>query len=131
MLAKLKLHQAGLGFTQEVGMFLGRCDLVKFAKVEPDADEVDLLFAKAQDLVQFSGPDEARGLTAPKPAGELAPAPAPAVPTTPVPRKSTPADRGPSMVPEMPSAAIVARSKSSSNRSRVKSAMGIVSHRSS
>jgi hypothetical protein len=94
MLAQLKLHQAGLGFTQEVGMFLGRCDLVKFAKVEPDADEVDLLFAKAQDLVQFSGPDEARGLTAPIPAGEVAPAPA--VATTPVPRKSTPADRGPS-----------------------------------
>jgi BatD DUF11 like domain len=63
MLAQLKLHGAGLGFTQEVGMFLGRCDLVKFAKVEPDADEVDLLFAKAQDLVQFSGPDDARGLT--------------------------------------------------------------------
>ncbi|HKP56390.1 MAG TPA: hypothetical protein VJV78_06715 [Polyangiales bacterium] len=96
MLAQLKLHQAGLGFTQEVGMFLGRCDLVKFAKVEPDADEVDLLFAKAQDLVQFSGPDEARGLTSPPPAGEIAPAPAAAVPTTPVPRKSTPADRGPS-----------------------------------
>jgi hypothetical protein len=67
MLAQLKAHEAGLGFTQEVGMFLGRCDLVKFAKVEPDADEVDLLFAKAQDLVQFSGPDESRGLTPPKP----------------------------------------------------------------
>jgi hypothetical protein len=96
MLAQLKLHQAGLGFTQEVGMFLGRCDLVKFAKVEPDADEVDLLFAKAQDLVQFSGPDEARGLTAPNAAGAPAAAPAPAVAPAPVPRKSTPADRGPS-----------------------------------
>jgi hypothetical protein len=67
MLWQLKAHSAGLGFTQEVGMFLGRCDLVKFAKVEPDADEVDLLFAKAQDLVQFSGPDESHGLTTPKP----------------------------------------------------------------
>jgi hypothetical protein len=97
MLAQLKQHQAGVGFTQEVGMFLGRCDLVKFAKAEPDADEVDLLFAKAQDLVQFSGPDEARGLTTPKPAGEPAPGPAAPVAASPVPPKSTPADRGPSV----------------------------------
>ena len=54
MLMQLKAHDASLGFTQEVGLFLGRCDLVKFAKVEPDEDEVDLLFAKAQDLVQFA-----------------------------------------------------------------------------
>jgi hypothetical protein len=78
MLAQLKQHEAGLGFTQEVGMFLGRCDLVKFAKVEPDADEVDLLFAKAQDLVQFSGPDESHGLTEPKPPDDGAsPSPSP------------------------------------------------------
>ena len=57
MLMQLKTHGASLGFTQEVGQFLGRCDLVKFAKVEPDGDEVDLLFAKAQDLVQLSDPD--------------------------------------------------------------------------
>lgn len=57
MLMQLKTRGASLGFTQEVGQFLGRCDLVKFAKVEPDADEVDLLFAKAQDLVQLSEPD--------------------------------------------------------------------------
>ena len=36
-----------------------------------------------------------------------------------------PADRGPSIVPETPGAAIVARSRSSSNHSRVKSAIGI------
>lgn len=114
MLAQLKMHQAGLGFTQEVGMFLGRCDLVKFAKVEPDADEVDLLFAKAQDLVQFSGPDESHGLMAPKPPTEPPPGaaaePAPVVPRTSVapetrqsapappeaPRKAPPIDRGPS-----------------------------------
>jgi hypothetical protein len=57
MLSMLKARGASLGFTQEVGQFLGRCDLVKFAKVEPDGDEVDLLFAKAQDLVQLSEPD--------------------------------------------------------------------------
>jgi hypothetical protein len=57
MLMQLKVRGASLGFTQEVGQFLGRCDLVKFAKVEPDGDEVDLLFAKAQDLVQLSEPD--------------------------------------------------------------------------
>jgi len=57
MLMQLKTRGASLGFTQEVAQFLGRCDLVKFAKVEPDGDEVDLLFAKAQDLVQLSEPD--------------------------------------------------------------------------
>jgi hypothetical protein len=57
MLTMLKIRGASLGFTQEVAQFLGRCDLVKFAKVEPDGDEVDLLFAKAQDLVQLSEPD--------------------------------------------------------------------------
>jgi hypothetical protein len=93
MLAQLKSHSAGLGFTQEVGMFLGRCDLVKFAKVEPDADEVDLLFAKAQDLVQFSGPDESHGLAAPPPPvepppGAAADAAAPATAAGAAPRRS-------------------------------------------
>jgi hypothetical protein len=92
MLAQLKSHEAGLGFTQEVGQFLGRCDLVKFAKVEPDADEVDLLFAKAQDLVQFSGPEEPQGLTTPK----TDPQPPAATPSPAPQRISTPADRGPS-----------------------------------
>jgi hypothetical protein len=92
MLAQLKTHQAGLGFTQEVGQFLGRCDLVKFAKVEPDADEVDLLFAKATDLVQFSGPEEPQGLTTPKDDAQ----PPAATPSPAPPGVSTPADRGPS-----------------------------------
>jgi hypothetical protein len=73
MLMQLKAHGASLGFTQEVGQFLYRCDLVKFAKVEPDADEVDLLFAKAQDLVQLSEPE--RGQPAgPRPSQPTAPA---------------------------------------------------------
>jgi hypothetical protein len=59
MLMQLKAHGVSIGFTHEVAQFLGRCDLVKFAKVEPDADEVDLLFAKAQDLVHFSEPERA------------------------------------------------------------------------
>lgn len=36
-----------------VSMFLKRCDLVKFAKVTPDQDEVDLIFGKGSDLVHF------------------------------------------------------------------------------
>ena len=70
MLMQLKAHGVSLGFTHEVAQFLGRCDLVKFAKVEPDADEVDLLFAKAQDLVHFSEPERTAGSAtgaAPKP----------------------------------------------------------------
>jgi hypothetical protein len=59
MLMQLKAHGVSIGFTHEVAQFLGRCDLVKFAKVEPDGDEVDLLFAKAQDLVHFSEPERA------------------------------------------------------------------------
>jgi hypothetical protein len=56
----LSKHGAGLGFTQDVGQFLRRCDLVKFAKVEPDQDEADLIFSKAQDLVHFSEPQRAQ-----------------------------------------------------------------------
>ncbi|MFI5308721.1 MAG: hypothetical protein ACHQ53_15295, partial [Polyangiales bacterium] len=47
---------ASLGILQDVAAYLRRCDLVKFAKVEPDADEADLVFSKAQDIVQFSMP---------------------------------------------------------------------------
>lgn len=36
-----------------VSMFLKRCDLVKFAKVTPDQDEVDLIFGKGSDLIHF------------------------------------------------------------------------------
>ena len=77
MLMQLKSRGASLGFTQEVGQFLGRCDLVKFAKVEPDADEVDLLFAKAQDLVHLSEPERLQQGAPSNPtlAGALQPAP--------------------------------------------------------
>jgi len=77
MLMQLKTRGASLGFTQEVGQFLGRCDLVKFAKVEPDADEVDLLFAKAQDLVHLSEPERLKQSAPSDPnlAGALQPAP--------------------------------------------------------
>ena len=61
MLMYLQTRGASLGFTHEVGQFLGRSDLVKFAKATPDADEVDLLFAKAQDLVHMSEPERPAG----------------------------------------------------------------------
>jgi hypothetical protein len=86
MLMQLKAHGAPLGFTQEVGLFLGRCDLVKFAKLDPDEDEVDLLFAKAQDLVHFSEP---------APANPPPPAAAPPASQTPAPRTSQGAPGGP------------------------------------
>ncbi len=56
MLRQLAQRRAASALTDEVGAYLRRCDLVKFAKVEPDRDEVDLIFAKAQDIVQFSLP---------------------------------------------------------------------------
>ncbi|MDH5676717.1 MAG: hypothetical protein OEZ06_31660 [Myxococcales bacterium] len=56
MLSLLRARNAPLAMLQEVSGYLGRCDLVKFAKVEPDADEVDLIFAKAQDIVLFNSP---------------------------------------------------------------------------
>lgn len=56
MAALLRRHGADVTLHAEVRGYLGRCDLVKFAKVVPDRDEVDLLFAKAQDIVQFNRP---------------------------------------------------------------------------
>jgi hypothetical protein len=56
MLGLLRKHQANAGLLQEIGAYLRRCDLVKFAKVDPDQDEADLVLAKAQDIVQFSMP---------------------------------------------------------------------------
>lgn len=52
----LKLHGCNAGLLQEVGSYLRRCDLIKFASVDPDRDEADLVFAKAHDIVQFSTP---------------------------------------------------------------------------
>ena len=83
MLLLLRQGNCNAGLWQEVGAYLGRCDLVKFAKVEPDKDEADLVFAKAQDIVQFSMPlgegyaqaAAASPAAAARP-GELEPAPA-------------------------------------------------------
>jgi hypothetical protein len=58
----LRDHNCNVGLWQEVAAYLRRCDLIKFARVDPDQDEADLVFAKAQDIVQFSTPlDEAYG----------------------------------------------------------------------
>jgi hypothetical protein len=85
MLGLLRSHDANVGLWQEVAAYLARCDLVKFAKVEPDADEADLVFAKAQDIVQFSmplggGPAPAMPISASVPAEVPAAAPPPPSP---------------------------------------------------
>ena len=59
----LRSRGANVGLWQEIAAYLRRCDLVKFAKVEPDQDEADLVFAKAQDIVQFSVPQGAGART--------------------------------------------------------------------
>ena len=56
MLIELRTRHAASGLQEETRAYLNRCDLVKFAKVEPDQDELDLILAKAQDIVQFSVP---------------------------------------------------------------------------
>lgn len=56
MIVLLRSRGVSVGLWQEVAAYLNRCDLIKFAKVEPDQDEADLVFAKAQDIVQFSMP---------------------------------------------------------------------------
>lgn len=53
MLERLRQAMAPSGLQDETRTYLRRCDLVKFAKVEPDQDEVDLILGKAQDIVQF------------------------------------------------------------------------------
>jgi hypothetical protein len=76
MLLLLRARNCNVGLWQEVGAYLRRCDLVKFAKVEPDRDEADLVFAKAQDIVQFSmplGDGYAAAPGAPVPPGEARP----------------------------------------------------------
>lgn len=61
LLDRLRTRGAPVGLQEETRDYLGRCDLVKFAKVDPDRDEVDLIFAKAQDIVQFSMPQQTPG----------------------------------------------------------------------
>ena len=77
MVLLLRDRNAKVGLMQEVGAYLRRCDLVKFAKVEPDQDEADLVFAKAQDIVQFSMPVERVGQAPLDQAAEAPPPPAP------------------------------------------------------
>lgn len=57
LLEYLRVGRVASGLQDEARAYLQRCDLVKFAKVQPDQDEVDLIFAKAQDIVQFSMPN--------------------------------------------------------------------------
>ncbi len=90
MLGLLRQRNAGVAFTQEVSVFLGRCDLVKFAKVEPDQDEADLIFGKAHDLVQGNRPVPVAPPVGPAGAA-VAPATPAAVSSTPEP---APGERG-------------------------------------
>jgi len=53
MRQRLLSARVDLHLIDSVSMFLKRCDLVKFAKVTPDQDEVDLIFGKGSDLVHF------------------------------------------------------------------------------
>jgi hypothetical protein len=75
MLLELTRRRANVGLIGEVRAYLYRCDLVKFAKVIPDQDEADLVFAKAQDIVRFSTPTHpgAPGAVEPPVAGEAPP----------------------------------------------------------
>lgn len=43
---------------EEITAFLFRCDLIKFAKVVPNQDEMDLILAEAQEIVRSSTPQE-------------------------------------------------------------------------
>ena len=60
MLDELRAHRANQLLVDEVRVYLNRCDLVKFAKVIPDQEQVDVSFSKAQQIVQFSTPTVAR-----------------------------------------------------------------------
>ena len=73
VIEKLDSNPGQGALLQDVVPFLHRCDLVKFAKAEPDADEADLVLAKAFDIVRFRTPDsnqDARQATAAPQSGE-------------------------------------------------------------
>jgi len=53
MRQRLQTARVDRHLLDSVSMFLKRCDLVKFAKVTPDQDEVDLIFGKGSDLIHF------------------------------------------------------------------------------
>lgn len=69
LLEHLRVRRVQSGLQEEARAYLRRCDLVKFAKVTPDEDEVDLIFAKAQDIVQFSIPNDTGGPDHHEPSG--------------------------------------------------------------
>jgi hypothetical protein len=56
MLTRLKRIGVPIELFGEVGSFLRRCDLVKFAKAEPSADEADWVLMKAQEIVSLGEP---------------------------------------------------------------------------
>jgi hypothetical protein len=58
LIAILRDLRVEVNLLQEITAFLFRCDLVKFAKVSPNRDEVDLIFAEAQEIVRISTPHE-------------------------------------------------------------------------
>lgn len=74
MLARLKKIGVPIELFGEVGVFLRRCDLVKFAKAEPSSDEADWVLMKAQDILRLGEP---RMPSAPPPPAEP---PVPAAP---------------------------------------------------
>jgi hypothetical protein len=67
LLAHLRKADCSLDLFNEVGSFLRRCDLVKFAKVEPDAQEADWVLLKAQEIVQLGDTARATSQAAPSP----------------------------------------------------------------
>jgi hypothetical protein len=75
MLARLKKLSVPIDLFGETGTFLRRCDLVKFAKAEPSADEADWALMKANELVQLGEP---------RVSAAAPPPPAPAPPAGPV-----------------------------------------------
>ena len=56
MIETLRRVPVQIELLNEVSAYLYRCDLIKFAKVIADAEEVDQVLAKARDIVQVSTP---------------------------------------------------------------------------
>jgi hypothetical protein len=75
MLAQLK-KRAPIELYGETGTFLRRCDLVKFAKAEPSADEADWVLMKAHEVVQLGEPRMSAAVPMPSPSAPPVP-PAP------------------------------------------------------
>ena len=56
MLETLRTLRIEADLLKEVTDYLYRCDLIKFAKVFPDRDEVDLVLLRAEQMVQQTIP---------------------------------------------------------------------------